>query len=62
MQLVINNQKWKMRLEKGETEHRIMYNGKPTEWARKNPVEAVKRAVKEGYNDEALEALLRGIL
>lgn len=62
VQLVVNNQKWKMKIEAGEAGHRLLYRGQPTEWAKKNPIEAVKMAVKEGYNDEALEQLLRGLL
>lgn len=60
-QLKVNNEKWKLRKSEDEAGHRLMYQGKPTEWARKNPIEAVKLAVKEGYSDAQLEALLRGL-
>lgn len=61
-QLVVNNKKWKLRREKGEASHRLMYGGEPTEWARKNPAEAIKQAVKEGYDEETLDALIKGLL
>lgn len=59
-QLVINNQKWKLKKEAGEAGHRVMYNGKPTQWARDNPVQAVREAIKQGYTDEQLTTLLEG--
>lgn len=60
-QLKVNNEKWKMRLAQGETGHRIMYRGEPTEWARANPVKAIREAIKQGYDDDALEKLIKGL-
>ena len=62
MQLVVNNRKWKMKIEKGEAGHKIMYAGQPTQWARENPVQAIREAIKQGFDDEALNALIAGML
>lgn len=60
-QLVVNNKKWKMKAEAGEADHRIMYGGRPTEWAKENPVQAIRQAIKQGFDDETLMALIKGL-
>jgi len=57
-QLVVNNQKWRARIRDGKAEHRVYYNGKVTQWAKDNPVLAIRRAVDAGYSDEMLKQLL----
>jgi hypothetical protein len=58
-QLKINNEKWKARKAEGQAGHKVMYRGEPTKWALDNSVEAVRMAVKEGYDNEVLERLIK---
>lgn len=58
-QLKINTKLWRERKKSGEAGNRIWYGGKPTQWALDNPTEAIRLAVKEGYDNEVLERLIK---
>ncbi len=58
---LVNNVKWRQRVANGKPSLRtyVVYAGKPTTWALKNPAKAIELAKKKGLKVEDFKAKLK---